>query len=47
MKTPGGSRSKVLGWRLDGSGSKPGRGKMEIFFTLNVPDWHRGPLSLL
>ena len=44
---PGGSSGKALGYRLDGPGSIPGVGGVEIFFTPSCPDWSWGPLNLL
>ena len=44
---PGGSSGKALSYELDGPGSIPGVGGMEIFFTPSYPDCSWGPFSLL
>ena len=42
-----GSNGKELGYGLDGPGSTPGVGRVEIFSSLTYPDSSWGPLSLL
>ena len=44
---PDNSSGKALGYGLDGPGSIPGVGGIEIFFTPSCPDWLWGTLSLL
>ena len=47
LRGSSGSSSKALGYVLDGLGSIPGVGEVEIFFTPSYPDCSWGPLSLL